>query len=77
MNEIVIKLFQFGFEKMQLNRIEARCWSENDKSVRIMEKNNMQFEGILREQLYIKGKFRDIKVYSILKEEFDKMNNSK
>jgi [ribosomal protein S5]-alanine N-acetyltransferase len=76
MTEIVNVLFQFGFEKMQLNRIEARCWSENDKSVRIMEKSNMQFEGIFREQLYVKGKYRDIKMYSILKREFDKMNNS-
>jgi [ribosomal protein S5]-alanine N-acetyltransferase len=25
MSEIVDKLFQFGFEKMSLNRIEARC----------------------------------------------------
>ena len=76
MNEIVNVLFYFGFEKMQLNRIEARCWSENEKSVRIMEKCNMQFEGIFREQLYVKGKYRDIKMYSILKWEFDKMNNS-
>jgi [ribosomal protein S5]-alanine N-acetyltransferase len=70
MNEIVNQLFRFGFEKMQLNRIEAKCWSENNKSVRIMEKNNMKFEGIIREQLFIKGKHRDIKIYSILKKEF-------
>lgn len=70
MNEIVGKLIQFGFETMHLNRIEARCWSENDKSVRIMEKNNMKFEGVLREQIYSKGKHRDLKLYSILKKEY-------
>jgi [ribosomal protein S5]-alanine N-acetyltransferase len=72
MSEIVYKLFQFGFEKMNLNRIEARCWSENDKSVRIMEKNNMNFEGVFREQIFVKGKHRDIKMYSILRREFEK-----
>ena len=72
MSEIVDKLLEFGFEKMQLNRIEARCLSENDKSVRIMEKNNMKFEGVLREQIYSKGKHRDIKMYSILKKEYQK-----
>jgi [ribosomal protein S5]-alanine N-acetyltransferase len=72
MGEIVDQLFQFGFEKMNLNRIEARCWSENNKSVRIMEKNNMKFEGIIREQIYVKGKYRDVKMYSILKREYKK-----
>jgi [ribosomal protein S5]-alanine N-acetyltransferase len=70
MNEIVHELIQFGFEKMNLNRIEARCWIENNKSVRIMEKNNLKFEGILREQAYIKGEYRDLKMYSILKREY-------
>jgi len=72
MSEIVDNLFEFGFEKMYLNRIEARCWSENDKSVRIMEKNNMRFEGVLRDQIYVKGKYRDVKLYSILKSEYVK-----
>ena len=30
----------------------------------------MKFEGILREQLKIKGKFVDQKIYSILKSDF-------
>ncbi len=71
MNEVVGELIQFGFEKMNLNRIEARCWCENNKSVRIMEKNNMKFEGIIREQAYIKGEYRDLKMYSILKREYE------
>jgi len=72
MSEIVNNLFEFGFEKMNLNRIEARCWSNNDKSVRIMEKNNMRFEGVLRDQIFVKGKYIDVKMYSILKWEYVK-----
>jgi len=37
-----------------------------------MEKNNMKFEGIIREQIYVKGKYRDVKMYSILKREYKK-----
>jgi len=37
-----------------------------------MEKNNMRFEGVLRDQIYVKGKYRDVKLYSILKSEYVK-----
>jgi len=30
----------------------------------------MQLEGILRQQLFVKGRYWDLKIYSILREEF-------
>jgi [ribosomal protein S5]-alanine N-acetyltransferase len=30
----------------------------------------MKFEGVSREQIYVKGKHRDVKMYSILKTEY-------
>jgi [ribosomal protein S5]-alanine N-acetyltransferase len=35
-----------------------------------MEKVGMSFEGVLRQQLFEKGSYRDIKIYSILKSEW-------
>ena len=35
-----------------------------------MLKSGMMFEGTLRKSEFIKGEFRDTKVFSILKEEF-------
>jgi [ribosomal protein S5]-alanine N-acetyltransferase len=35
-----------------------------------MEKAGMTYEGIPREREYVKGAFRDIKLYSILRSEF-------
>lgn len=69
-SEVVPKLFQFGFETMHLNRIEARCLAENAQSVRVMERNNMKFEGTLREQIFTKGSYHDVRMYSILKREY-------
>lgn len=63
-------LLNFGFDQMQLNRIEARCWVENEASEKVMVSCQMQFEGILREQLWNKEKYRDVKMYSILRKEF-------
>ncbi|MCX5970755.1 MAG: GNAT family protein [Coprothermobacterota bacterium] len=70
MSEAVREVLRFGFERMQLNRIQARCYLANHASARVMEKVGMTFEGIIREQLYEKGAFRDLKLYSILRREF-------
>jgi RimJ/RimL family protein N-acetyltransferase len=70
MPEAVRALFRFGFERMNLNRIEARCIAENAASVRVMEKAGMAYEGTLRQREYIKGAYRDIKLYAILREGF-------
>lgn len=70
MAEAVKEVIRYGFEKMILNRIEARCRVENIASQRVMEKVGMKFEGIMREVLFAKGFYYDLKVYSILKREY-------
>jgi ribosomal-protein-alanine N-acetyltransferase len=70
MPEAVREVVAFGFHKMGLNRIEARCQVENTASARVMEKVGMEFEGILREQAFTKGSYKDMKIYSLLKREW-------
>ncbi len=70
MPEAVRAMIRFGFERMGLNRIEARCIAENAASARVMEKAGMAYEGTLRQREFIKGAYRDMKVYSILRSEF-------
>jgi ribosomal-protein-alanine N-acetyltransferase len=70
MTEALKKIIQFGFEIMNLERIEARCFTENTASERVMQKCGMKLEGILRSSLYIKGAFTDFKLLSILKSEY-------
>lgn len=69
MPEAVRALIIFGFDRMNLNRIEARCISENAASARVMQKAGMTYEGTLRQREFIKGAHRDIEVYSILRGE--------
>ncbi|WP_456271370.1 GNAT family N-acetyltransferase [Bacillus sp. AK031] len=61
----------FGFERMGLVRIQARCFLENAGSQRVMEKSGMSFEGVIRKGLFMKGSHQDLKLYSILKEEYE------
>ena len=68
--EAVTKILEFGFDRLNLNRIEGRYMVENAASRRVMEKCGMRFEGVRREGMLIKGKYRDIGVCSILNKEF-------
>ena len=70
MTEALTKIMEFGFEKMRLNRIEARCIAENLQSIKVLQKVGMIEEGTLRQFLYMKKKFRDIKIFSILKSDY-------
>ncbi|MFC5528310.1 GNAT family N-acetyltransferase [Cohnella yongneupensis] len=63
-------LIGYGFDVLELNRIEARCNTENRGSERVMIKLGMKFEGIFREQLKVNGKYTDQKIYSILRKEY-------
>lgn len=68
--EAAAEVVRFGFVEMDLVRIEARCFPENIGSSRVMEKLGMQFEGVLRKSMYMKGEHQDLSVYSLLKEEW-------
>ncbi|WNB91665.1 GNAT family protein [Bacillus sp. NEB1478] len=70
MTEAATAVIKFGFENMDLIRIQARCFLENIGSERVMEKSGMSFEGIIRKGMFSKEKHHDLKMYSILKEEF-------
>lgn len=69
MAEAVRAMISFGFEKMNLNRVEARCIAENVASARVMEKAGMLYEGTLRQRELIKGAYRDMRLYAVLRDE--------
>lgn len=67
MPEAAKKIIEFGFEQMDLVRIEAGCLLLNIGSSRVMEKAGMKLEGILRRHALHKGHLEDVKIYSIIK----------
>ena len=71
MTEALKMVFQFGFNEMKLNRIEAKCETDNFASEKVMQKLGMRFEGCLFDYLFRKGKARSYKFYSILKKDFE------
>ena len=69
--EAVAAVLGFIFGELKLNRVEARCDVENLASARVLEKSGMKYEGILRQHAGVQGKFRDLKLYSVLREEWE------
>jgi ribosomal-protein-alanine N-acetyltransferase len=70
--EAVKAIVKFGFTRLGLQKIYARCWAENRASARVLEKGGLQLEGTLRQDTFCRGKWHDIKVYSSLRNEFNK-----
>ena len=68
--EVVGRVIKYGFENLMLNRIECRFIEGNDASRRVMEKNSMQFEGIMRGGMLIKGDYKNIGICAILRKDF-------
>ena len=68
--EAASRIITYGFENLSLNRIEGFCLPQNGASRRVMDKVGMTYEGTLRERMWLKGAFRDLAFYSILKAEW-------
>ncbi|WP_374954756.1 GNAT family N-acetyltransferase [Paenibacillus sp. AR247] len=67
--EATREIMRYAFVQAGFHRLEARCNASNPGSFRVMEKLGMSFEGVLREQLKIKGQFVDQRLYSILRQD--------
>lgn len=72
--EAVNAVLRYGFCELRLHRIEARYMVGNDRSRRVMEKVGMQFEGVGRDSMHVKGKYVSIGTCAILRDEFFALN---
>lgn len=68
--EALCAVMRFGFDELGLNRLESKFIVGNDASRRVMEKVGMQFEGIMRGGMRIKGHYRDVGTCAALRNEW-------
>lgn len=67
MTEAASEVVAFGFERMDLHRIEAMCLRDNAGSIGLMRKIGMKREGTLRDYIFLKGAHRDIEIHALLR----------
>jgi len=71
--EAAREILRYGFEDLQLNRINASYFTRNVASGRIMEKIGMSYEGRFREHDNKWGELLDREYRAILKDEYDRL----
>lgn len=68
--EALISVIDFGFNKLEINRIEAEVMVGNVISEKVLRKLGFSNEGILRQWMYWDNKHFDMIMYSLLKSDF-------
>ncbi len=67
MTQVVEQVVAYGFAKLHLMRIEARVFTSNPASVKVLEKCGFELEGIQKKALFKNGKFLDSFIYARLR----------
>lgn len=70
MTEALERVIRYSFEKLNMHRIEAQFEVDNPASGAVMRKCGMQREGCLRGRLLNKGRYVDVELYAILREDY-------
>lgn len=69
--ESIRLLLNYAFNTMNLNRVWLKCAEANVSAVKCYEKSGFKTEGVLRNDLFIGGKYQNAIIMGILREEFD------
>lgn len=70
MTEAIRASLRYGFDHMELHRVEANIDPDNKGSRRAAEKAGFTLEATLRQNWFYAGRFTDSVIYGILKHEF-------
>lgn len=65
--ELARLLLRFGFQRLDLQRIEATCRPDNVGSRRALEKAGLRLEGLLRSHVLVRGVRQDSLVLAALR----------
>ena len=69
--EGVMKVLEFAFRELQLNRVYAAALTRNPASFKVMVKAGMKHEGTFRQHLLKWGIYEDVTHYGLLRTEYE------
>ena len=67
--EALREIIGFGFDKLEINRIEAEVMQGNIASEKVLSKLGFKKEGVLRNWMYWNEKYYDMTMFSLLRSE--------
>lgn len=71
--DTVMALMRYAFEELQLNRLDGSWFEDNIPSQRLYKKCGWKEEGKYRKYIYKNGKYHDLVIVGILREEYKKL----
>ena len=71
MSQVLPVLVRFGFETLDLHRIEADVDPRNPASIRLLERLGFQKEGCRRESYIVNDEIQDAVLYGLLRQEYE------
>jgi ribosomal-protein-alanine N-acetyltransferase len=72
MTEALRIIIDFGFNELDVNRIEAEVMQGNVISEKLLEKLNFRRDGVLRQWMLWNEQYYDMTMYSLLRTDYDK-----
>ena len=70
-DEVIPLVLEYGFSELEMNRIYLYTLPNNERGRHVYERNGFYLDGILRQQVYCRGKQQDLYVHSVLRSEFE------
>lgn len=70
MTEALQAVLAFGFDTKHVHRVEAEVMVNNIASIRTLQKLHFQEEGVMRERALVGDQFYDLKLFSLLIDEW-------
>lgn len=64
------EILRLAFEWYGLERIYLNVLSDNERAIRLYEKTGFVYEGEFRKHLFLRGEYKTLKWYSMLREEY-------
>jgi ribosomal-protein-alanine N-acetyltransferase len=74
--EAIKAVINFGFNELQVNRIEAEVMQGNTASEKLLSRLRFTKEGILRQWMYWNNQYYDMTMFSLLQSDFRQMENN-
>ena len=71
MTEALVGMLEYMYGTLDLNRVQALVDPRNEASLRLIEKQGFQRDGLLRSYEYERGAYVDLYMLSLLREEWE------
>ena len=64
-------VLDIAFNEMKLNRVYLNVWPENERAIALYIKCGFKLEGEFREHVYVRGEYKNLMWYGILRDEYE------